>query len=196
MKHQNGSVLLISLIMLLILTVIGIASISGVTMSEKMANSQRDYDVAFEMAEAALVEGEQWVDANDFGVDAADMQSSCTGTKCWKSDCTNGLCFNGTYPVGSGKLCELTPPAKDVWKEKSYWDSKAKTYSLSVSGVEKPRYLIEFICYTPKDPSSDQKIISQPPDYKDWVKFYRITALGFGTNPDTRVMLQSTYRAE
>lgn len=50
MKKQSGSVLLISLVMLLILTVVGIASISGVSMTEKMTNSQRDYDIAFEMA--------------------------------------------------------------------------------------------------------------------------------------------------
>ena len=65
MKHEKGSVLLISLVMLLILTVVGIASISGVSMTEKMTNSQRDYDTAFELAEAALVQGERWLDDYD-----------------------------------------------------------------------------------------------------------------------------------
>ena len=44
MKRESGSVLLISLVMLLILTLVGVASISGVSMTEKMTNSQRDYD--------------------------------------------------------------------------------------------------------------------------------------------------------
>lgn len=193
MKRQSGSVLLISLIMLLILTVIGIASISGVSMTQKMANSQKDYDIAFEMAEAALVEGEAWVDAYDPGFKQAHLQTNCTGTNCWKANCTNGQCFNGTFPDAFGTLCELSPPTKDVWEEESNWTARAKEYSVAVAAISKPKYLIEFMCYTPKNPAA---VATTPPDYGDWVRIYRITALGYGTNPDTRVMLQSTYRAE
>ena len=193
MKQQSGSVLLISLIMLLVLTIIGIASIRGVSMTQKMANSQKDYDLAFEMAEAALVEGEAWVDTYDPGFKRAHLQASCSGTSCWKADCTNGQCFNGTFPNASLTLCELDPPATDVWQVESYWASKAKTYSVSLPAVSKPKYLIEFMCYTPKNPAA---VATTPPDYGDWVRIYRVTAMGYGTNPDTRVMLQSTYRAE
>lgn len=193
MKRQSGSVLLISLIMLLILTVIGIASISGVSMTQKMANSQKDYDLAFEMAEAALVEGEAWVDTYDSAFQKEHLQSSCSGTKCWKSDCSNGQCFNGTYPLAFGTLCEVDPPSTDVWEVENYWNTKAKEYSVAVAAVSKPKYLIEFMCYTPKNPAA---VATTPPDYGDWVRIYRVTALGYGTSPDTRVMLQSTYRAE
>jgi type IV pilus assembly protein PilX len=193
MKRQEGSVLLISLIMLLILTVVGIASISSVSMTEKMANSQKDYDIAFEMAEAALVEGERWLDNYDAGFSKDHLQTSCSGSNCWKADCTNGQCFNGKFPAGAGTYCDVTPPATDVWQVESYWSSKAKTYSVAVSAVERPKYLLEFLCYTPRDPLN---VGTKPPDYGDWVRIYRVTALGFGTNPDTRVMLQSTYRVD
>lgn len=192
MKRQSGSVLLISLIMLLVLTVVGIASISGVSMTEKMAISQKDYDVAFEMAEAALIEGERWIDLYDPGFKKEHLQSSCSGTSCFKPDCTNGLCFNGAFPLGSNTFCDLTPPSTDIWEFKTYWTTKAKTYSMSVPGVDPPRYLIEFLCYTPKNPAA---VATQPPNYGDWVRIYRVTAMGYGANPDTRVMLQSTYRA-
>ena len=193
MKGQTGSVLLISLIMLLILTVVGIASISGVSMTEKMMNSQRDYDIAFEMAEAALVEGETWLDNYDPGFSKADVQSTCTGSTCFKANCDGGLCFNGAFPMGANTFCEVDPPATDVWNSETIWNTKARTYSVAVSVVPRPQYLLEFMCYTPKNPAL---VATQPPNYGDWVRIYRVTALGYGTDPATRVMLQSTYRVD
>lgn len=191
MKRHDGSILLISLIMLLVLTIVGIASISGVSMSGKMANSQKDYELAFEMAEAALVEGESWIDTYDKAYSRSHLQSSCSGSNCWKSSCDNGLCFNGTYPLGTGAYCDLTAPDQDVWTVEANWTSKARSYSMSVSGVDAPKYLIEFMCFAPRNPKTDPipKI-----DYTNFVRIYRVTAMGFGTSPSTRVMLQSTYR--
>lgn len=190
MIKQTGSVLLISLIMLLVLTVVGVASISGVSMTEKMAQAQKDYDIAFEMAEAALVEGENWLD--DYAFSRGDLQSSCSGSNCWNSTCTNGLCFNGTFPIGTNAVCEVIPPTTPVWEVKGNWTARAKSYSVPVAAVEPPKYMLEFLCYTPKDPSITN---TTPPPGSNWSRIYRVTALAFGPNPDTRVMLQSTYRA-
>jgi len=58
-KHvQNGSALIISLVFLLILTMIGIASIQDSTLQERMAGNERDRNLAFQTAEAALRVGE------------------------------------------------------------------------------------------------------------------------------------------
>lgn len=192
MSKQKGSVLLVSLIMLLVLTVIGIASVGGISSVEKMAQSHKDYDAAFEMAEAALVEGERWLDAYDGSWKQAHVQTSCTGSYCWKSTCDNGLCFKGSYPIGASTLCEVDSSGAPVWESKSTWTTKAKTYSVSVPAMEAPRYLIEFLCFAPRDPKS----YTVPPDYTSWVRIYRITAMGYGVSPDTRVMLQSTYRVD
>lgn len=192
MSKQKGSVLLVSLIMLLVLTVIGIASVGGISSVEKMAQSHKDYDAAFEMAEAALVEGERWLDTYDGSWKQAHVQSTCTGTSCWTASCANGQCFKGSYPIGAGTLCEVNASGTPFWESKSIWANNAKTYSVAVPAVEPPRYLIEFLCYTPRDPKS----FTVPPDYTSWVRVYRITSLGYGVNPDTRVMLQSTYRVD
>lgn len=191
MKRQNGSVLLISLVMLLILTIVGIASISGVSMTEKMTNSQRDYDIAFEMAEAALVQGERWLDGYDGGWNHSHIGCS-SGTTCWTQNCTGGLCFRGSYPSASNSICEVDSSGTPVWKSEAIWNAGAATYSVSVPAIEPPKYLIEFLCYTPRDPTS----FTEPPNYTSWVRIYRITALAYGTHPETRVMLQSTYRID
>ncbi|WP_296217643.1 pilus assembly PilX family protein [Pseudomonas sp. UBA2684] len=60
-RQQKGAVLAICLIMLLILTVIGVASMSNSTLQERMAGGARDYNMAFQAAEAALRVGEDYV---------------------------------------------------------------------------------------------------------------------------------------
>jgi len=56
---ERGAVLLVSLAMLLLLTVIGLAGMRMVQLEERMAGNLRDRQMAFQTAEAALREGEQ-----------------------------------------------------------------------------------------------------------------------------------------
>jgi Tfp pilus assembly protein PilX len=53
-KHQAGVVLVISLIMLLALTLIGVTSSNVTGLEEKMAANSKDVNLAFQAAEAAL----------------------------------------------------------------------------------------------------------------------------------------------
>lgn len=57
-KKQKGATLIIALIMLLLLTIIGMASISDTNLQEKMAGNLRDKNIAFQAAESALRKGE------------------------------------------------------------------------------------------------------------------------------------------
>jgi type IV pilus assembly protein PilX len=58
-NHQSGAVLVISLIMLLLLTLIGISSIQTTSLEEKMAGNLRDRNIAFQAAESAIRDAEQ-----------------------------------------------------------------------------------------------------------------------------------------
>lgn len=58
-KRQRGAVLLIALIMLLLLTIIGMAGMRDTNMQEKMAGNLRDQNLAFQAAEAGLRFAEQ-----------------------------------------------------------------------------------------------------------------------------------------
>jgi len=60
-KKQRGVVLLVCLVMLLLLTVIGLASMSASTLQERMAGGARDSNLAFQAAEASLRVGEAYV---------------------------------------------------------------------------------------------------------------------------------------
>lgn len=58
---QQGAVLIVALIMLLLLTIIGISSIRGTSLQENMAGNMRDSNLALQASEAALRKGEQRV---------------------------------------------------------------------------------------------------------------------------------------
>jgi len=60
--RQSGVVLVTSLIMLILLTLIGIAGIQNTSLEEKMASNSRDQNIAFQAAEAALREGELFIE--------------------------------------------------------------------------------------------------------------------------------------
>ena len=58
-SSQQGASLIIGLIMLLLLTIIGVTSIRTTVLEEKMAGNLKDYNAAFQAAEAGLRDGEQ-----------------------------------------------------------------------------------------------------------------------------------------
>lgn len=59
--RQQGATLIISLILLLVIAIISIAGIRSVILEERMVGNQRDAQMAFQAAEAALANGEEQV---------------------------------------------------------------------------------------------------------------------------------------
>src|SRR5258706_1198268 len=53
-RRQRGATLIIALVMLLLVTLVGIAMVRASTMDEKMAGNFRDRDQAFQAGEAAV----------------------------------------------------------------------------------------------------------------------------------------------
>jgi len=66
MNKQTGSALIISLLILLVMTMLGIASMSTSTLEEKMAANDRNQKVAFENAELTLDDAETIVIDSDW----------------------------------------------------------------------------------------------------------------------------------
>ena len=62
-RRERGVVLVISLLMLLVLTLIGVAATRSTTLEERMTANQRDAEVAFQAAEAGLRNGESVLQA-------------------------------------------------------------------------------------------------------------------------------------
>src|SRR5690606_11716476 len=77
-QQQRGVALIVVLILLLIMTLLGLASLRGTLLEERMTANMFDRSLGFQAAEAALRQGE---------VVAAGLAALPTGTTC-----TNGVC--------------------------------------------------------------------------------------------------------
>ena len=77
-NRQAGAALLVALVMLLISTMVGIASIRGTVLNEKMSSNMYDRSLAYQAAEGALRAGEAAVEANQsVGIDCPNSANPC-----------------------------------------------------------------------------------------------------------------------
>lgn len=194
MKRSQGSVLIVSLIFLLLLTIVGVSAMNMTNLEEKMTGNFRDHDLAFQTAEAALLDAEAHVE-DTFDIDQALTSPACTGTTtCYEATCDGGLCFQGTLADSSNPVGSCTAGTIKEWENNAIWSNAAKTRSVDtqVTGtVQNARYIIEFRCFVPRDPTNanpDENVFAQ------WSPAFRITALASGASTDAQVMLQSIYK--
>lgn len=181
---QKGAVLVVSLIILLLMTLVGITAMQVSTVQEKMASNLREQNIAFQAAEAALRRGEQVVPSGDY---------PATG-------CTKGYCTPENI-TGAG-----TPAWASVdWKDSDQVLTDTKGFISSDDDpvpakplvARRPRHIIENISAIPTTGSSGGTGWEDKDTNK--TKLYRITAQGYGLATDdngqplARVMLQSVY---
>jgi type IV pilus assembly protein PilX len=84
--HQRGMALVISLVLLVVVTLVGLAGMRGTILQERMAGGAYDRETAFQAAEAALMLGardfisnrQAWLDKIDDNSSALD----CSGRSC------------------------------------------------------------------------------------------------------------------
>lgn len=163
---QNGVALIVSLIILLILSILGVQSLQTSTLEEKMAGNFRDNKVALEAAESALLAGEAWVDSLTVHPDEND-----TGT-------------NGIWTFGKANI-----------KDQTFWDN-ATQVDTGLTGLHtQPSYVVEYRGITSAvtngspERGQNQSSSSEPDLYN-----YRITARGLGGSGNSEVILQSHFK--
>ena len=174
-QHQHGAVLIISMIILLLLTILGVTSMRTTQLEERMAGNARDRHVAFEAAEAALVDAEQFVQTivtkNPFDTDGSD----------------------GLYEDSSaiGRIEEYVD-----WSGGSPAQGYLTATNITTSeGIATPpKYVIQLI---PSDESigSDTVNLGNYGDVaaKTGTTLVRITARGTGTSDNSVVFLQTVF---
>ncbi len=63
-ESQQGVALVVALILLVVITLVGLAAVSGTIMQNKMASNQYDRQIAFQSAESTLREASGWLADN------------------------------------------------------------------------------------------------------------------------------------
>lgn len=172
-RKNTGVALFISLVLLLVLTILGVSVVQTTSLEVRMARNEHDTLLAFEAAESALRDAE------------AELEAT-----------TSVFAYNDT---GVGGLWDM-PDANDPnrWEDDAIWtDGRsivAPTAVDATPGQQQPRFIIEHIASVQRDENAYQ----QDNQYNatggaDSVDVFRVTALGFGGSPNSRVMLQTTY---
>jgi type IV pilus assembly protein PilX len=102
---QKGSVLIVSMLILLVLTLIGVTAMGTSSLEEKMSGNSRDQDVAFQAAETGLRDAETFLEGivatgglfnNTGGLYALGANPDITLANTWSS--TNSRAYTGTLP--------------------------------------------------------------------------------------------------
>jgi Tfp pilus assembly protein PilX len=196
---QRGAVLIIALLFLTILTMLGVTAMTATTFEEKMAGYTRDSSIAFHAAEVALRDGRRDINGIVVNGPATTARNISIDGQTYFGDGTdtdNGKCGSNTLPATpqTAGLCRPFPyrgmPAPPKFNDDPgvvYVTYGTFTGALALKGVSSPpKYFIEVMCYP--DPSG-----SIGGTLRDACKFYRITAQGFGNNPNTQVTLQEVF---
>ncbi|HEY7759424.1 MAG TPA: PilX N-terminal domain-containing pilus assembly protein [Burkholderiales bacterium] len=198
-RRQRGAILIISLMFLVVLTMLALTTMGGITLEERMSGQYRDLNVAFQSAESALRDAERdvWgVGAAGANLPRAPIISGRTGFGDL-SDTPNGTCSVDATVMGRG-LClangtgPIPPfPAHDLGPTSAvavpYGRFTNATQLPRVSA--QPRYIIEAIWLNIVPPPTVQSLAP----VTGVTTYYRITAQGFGVNPNSRITLQEMY---
>ncbi len=177
-RRQQGVVMAVALIMLLMLTIIGVTSMSSGNLQEVMARNMLDRNYAFQAGESGLRDAE------------IDVENNMTAGTNFDTSCTNGLCL----PPAS----TADPP---VW-ETINWDSASLTRDFGefTGGTDYKNALVPNLAAVPKYIIEYNDIACDPTvpgeELGTAVKFdkYRITSQAAGRSNVARIRLQSTYR--
>ena len=166
--REQGAVLIVSLVMLLIVTLIAVSSMQGTVMEEKMAGNTRDRNLAFQTAESSLREAETYIE---------------------------GLASMGTFS-GSGGLYGLTDSEPDYTNSATWNETLNHVVGSAPHGsYEAPRFFIKH--YTTVQGGAGGALnISGYGDNKGTgdVTVFKITARSTGASADSaEVILRSYY---
>ncbi|MBB3063026.1 pilus assembly PilX family protein [Microbulbifer rhizosphaerae] len=166
---QRGATLLVGLIMLLLMTVIGLAAMRGSGMQELMAGNMRDRNQAFQAAEAGLRAGEDVLNG------ATLPTFSATNTNGYVKDL-----------VGSRRT--------GFWDDYS-WNASATTNMSLPDVAGQPRFVIEEVTNTVVNAGSEGGAIDFASSLKaEDIVFYRVTSRGVGGTSNAVAIVQSTFK--
>lgn len=176
LTRQRGAVLVVSLLLLLVMTLLGLGASQSTRLQERMAGNQRDQEIALQGAEASLR--------------AAELLLA--PTRLVVVTCRNPASTCDAYEMRT-LINTSTNVALDLTNQAdSWWNSYGRDYQFAsslenvVAGVP-PEFVIERIAEVRETLSVGDANLDTVRD------FYRATARSRGMTDTSQVVVQSTY---
>lgn len=188
-RQQRGAILIVALMFLVLLTIVGVSTISGTTLEEKMAGNMREQATAFQAAESALRDAEIDLEIGIGGTGNRDAAlnlpsgyATVFATPC-SGAFTNGVCLQPMLPTGTYQTDIVTASGWDWTSATKTVQYGAYTGATPLTGLfRQPRYVIEFL-----EEKTDSSLGAN-------TRYFRISARGWGVDQNTTVTLQTVYK--
>jgi type IV pilus assembly protein PilX len=177
--RQKGMALIVSLILLLALTLLGLAAMQNTSLEERMAGNLRAENVAFQASESALRAAEVWIGAPTLATQPATSNSTPTSGQVWALDAPN--------PNTSTNFTWWIETDAAWWLANGIAYTGVLPYSATASLSVQPGYVIEQAGFV-----RDSLVVGQQQDYSGrW--FYQVTSRGVDPGGRGEAMLRSTF---
>lgn len=200
---ERGVTLIMVLLILVVVSMLWVGGAQIALMSERGARNDRDQQLAWQAAEAGLIDAE-----NDLiyssSSELCGKFASCPTTRPrgdWVLDGKAAVFFpaSGCGRAGNYQgLCASVSSGKPAWLTEDFTDTSSSSTSVAfgtftpasfkigevgVQPAQAPRYIIEPIKVRTGDASSLESEV-----------VYRVTAMGFGPRTDIQAIVQMLYR--
>jgi type IV pilus assembly protein PilX len=189
---QNGVSLIIVMIVLTVVSLLGIAGIQISSLGEKSARNDRDSQIAWQAAEAALLDAEFDIRAS-FSTRSAlfaaeEIDTSAFEEGCGSSGNNLGLCAAREVGQPAWLTVDFTQAGAQS-RTVPYGQFTNRAFSAGAVGAQPsrvPRYVVELV----EDPGAGGNCANS--SKKCFA--YRVTAMGFGLRPEIQAVVQGLIR--
>ena len=192
---QRGVSLIVVMLILLVVTVLGIGGAQLALNGERSTRYDRDYLIASQYAEAALIDAQMDIGTPTAKTTRSDMFQPGAGIV--------GCGTQDTSATSLWGVCQEPLPAttaKPVWATVDFLDTSSGSHTVAFGSFTgrslqynqgnapelQPRYIIEPVLDTCSGCDAS----------KSANKIYRITAIGFGPRKEVQVVMQISYRKD
>jgi len=193
-ESQRGFSLIVVVLMLVVIMVLGIGAAQTSLVGERSARNDRDTEVAFQAAEAALLDAEHDV----FGPNDSARQRLCMFDS---KEVTAFVAGCGGAGDRQGLCAASEPGAAPTWatadfsaktgKSVAYGTFTGQAYlegpHAGALSARAPRYIVEAI----RSRGGWQAARLESAGARDVTYLFRVTAIGFGMREETQVVLQT-----
>lgn len=187
-KLQQGVTLIVALVMLLVMTSLGITTMTSATLQERMAGNSRQQYIARLNAEFALRQALAQLDSQNLNA-ISDIQLGdlIANTDGWYA------------PIQVGVIAPTTVPFANSLTNSSSWatgsdDLNTNSVRINNADANHPRYIVEYLGKNDENKTKQSSSFGRNgPDSTSPI--FRITAIGWGSSfhQNSVSVLQSYY---
>jgi type IV pilus assembly protein PilX len=193
MKRCGGTALLMCMLMIAMAALLALSGARIALQDERAGRNDRDRKLAFQAAEAALLDAQFDIEQPSssargalFGMAAPRFPAECGTAGAGKAGVLLGLC-DGATAGAAWQRVDFADDTRAGARTAAYGQFTGQAMQAGAGAVPQrlPRYLIEAY--------ADRRA-GMAADLSAAARIYRISAMGFGAQDGTRVLLQAWSR--